>query len=512
MKTRITLLLIAFLFSVPFMVNSQTEDNSKISLEKFDALIVGGYYKINLHYSDNNYMVIHANDAIKEKIITEVQNEVLQISNRPIRSDKAIKIDLYSNYISDFDVSGAVIIRSDDVQKPETINLEVSGAADVKLSLETKDVRGKLSGAAMLELDGQAEEVEVYAKGASIIRIGNLKSSKSNVVVTGSAGVAIPTEATESDFAEIAEDEEADYDNEIRATDKDGEKTTYGVTYDGSTARAKFLGIRVNVDEDEESGEVRIGTHKWVYDGDGEVTHKRLKRKEFNGHWGGVGLGINGYVNDEYGFDLPEEYEFMDLLWQKSINVDLNIYEQNISLSNNGRFGMITGIGYSIHNYRFNKSFTIMQDSSSFSGLINDGITVSKSKIVTNYITVPVLFEIQDINPNPTTRNRWHVNVGAIFGLRVHTHQKTVFEEASKEYNLVNPITNNIDATATSPSDPVSKVHDSFYMNPFKVDASLRIGWGWVNLYGNVSLTEMFNKDKGPKLYPFTVGIMVVGW
>ena len=44
------------------------------------------------------------------------------------------------------------------------------------------------------------------------------------------------------------------------------------------------------------------------------------------------------------------------------------------------------------------------------------------------------------------------------------------------------------------------------------MDASLRVGWGWINLYANVSLFEMFTVGKGPKLYPFSVGIMLVSW
>ena len=153
-----------------------------------------------------------------------------------------------------------------------------------------------------------------------------------------------------------------------------------------------------------------------------------------------------------------------------------------------------------------------MQDSNYFVGAYNQGVSVRKSKIVTNFITVPVLFEIQDKNNNPRTKYRWHVNVGAIFGVRVHAHQKTYFNEQNKDYQLVNPVDGEVIASSTSPSYSKVKVHDSFYMRPFKVDASLRVGWGWINLYANVSLTEMFNSGKGPKQYPFSVGIMLVSW
>jgi len=294
--------------------------------------------------------------------------------------------------------------------------------------------------------------------------------------------------------------------------DENGEKTTYGVTYDGSTARAKFLGIHVNVDEDDETGEVCVGTHRWVYDSDGEVTHKRIRKLKFDGHWGGVGIGINGYVNDKFQYQLPKEYETLDLVWHKSVNVDLNVYEQNINLSHNNNIGLITGIGFSIYNYSFNKSFTVIQDSNFYYTAYNQGVNVRKSKLVTNYITVPVLFEIQDKNPNPLTKYRWHVNVGAIFGVRVHAHQKTYWNDTNKDFNLTDPVSSEIIATSTSPSYPKSKVHDNFYLRPFKVDASLRVGWGWIDLYANVALTELFIKDKGPKLYPFTVGIMLVSW
>jgi hypothetical protein len=509
MTTKRTILFLLSLFILfPFAGIAQ-EDNNRVEVlgQNINGLIIGGYYKVEL-FKGEPKVVIHGKSSVLEKINVEVRNGVLQISNKPLRHSKPIKIDIYSDYLQHYDISGAVILSSEEIQQPENLNIDVSGAAQIKIEVETKAINGTISGASILELAGTAEKVSLKATGASIVKTANLKTEKSDIVVTGAAGVLVTDEGPLVDTSE----EEYNYENDIQATDEDGEKTTYGMTYDGSVARAKFLGIQVHVDEDDESGEVRIGSHKWVYDSEGEVTHKRVKLHKFNGHWGGVGIGINGYVNDKYSYELPEEYEFMDLMWQKSVNVDLNIYEQNINLSPNKNLGLVTGIGYSIYNYRFTKSFTVMQDSNYFSGTYNQGINVRKSKIVTNFITIPVLFEIQDNNPSPLTKHRWHVNVGAIFGVRVHSHQKTYFEETNKDYNLTQPISGDIVAVATSPSNNKAKVHDDFYLRPFKVDASLRVGWGWINLYANVSLTEMFSKNKGPQLHPFSVGIMLTSW
>jgi len=508
MKTKTTyLFLLSLIMLLPLLVRSQ-EDNptERTPDQNFNGLIVGGYYKINLKNGEPK-IIIYASESVAQKVKTELRNGVLEISNRPIRQSKPISVDIYSDYIQDYDISGAVIISSEEVQKPEDLNIEVSGAAQIELQVETGNINGDLSGASILELSGTAKSISCKASGAAILKTAHLEAETSDIIVSGAAGVLITDSRTEN-----KESEDVNYDNEINATDREDEKTTYGVTYDGSTARAKFLGIHVHVDEDDESGEVRVGTHKWVYDSDGEVTHKRVRREKFNGHWGGVGIGINGFVNDKYVYDLPDEYEYLDLLWQKSVNIDLNIYEQNISLSANKNFGLVTGIGYSIHNYRFTKSFTVMRDSNYFVGTYNYDINVRKSKIVTNFITIPVLFEFQDKNQSPRSKYRWHVNVGAIFGVRVHAHQKTYFNEQNKDYVMLHPVSRDVVATATSPSYPKVKVHDNFYMRPFKVDASLRVGWGWINLYANVSLTEMFNSGKGPKLYPFSVGIMLVSW
>lgn len=509
MKTKSTILFLLSLFIViPFYSPAQNNnERTEVLDQNISGLIIGGYYKVKLYHGEPK-VVIYGRESTLDKINIEVRNEVLQISNKPLRHSKPIKIDIYSDYIQDYDISGAVILSSKDVQKPENLNINISGAAQVKMDVETNRIDGDISGAAVLDIGGKAQIISLNASGASIVKTARLETEKSDVVVTGAAGVLVTDEGPVVD----TEDEDYNFDNDIQATDDEGEKTTYGMTYDGSVARAKFLGIQVDVNEDDETGEVRIGSHKWVYDSEGEVTHKRIRLHKFNGHWGGVGIGINGYVNDKFVYELPKEYEFMDLLWQKSINVDLNIFEQNINLSPNNNIGIVTGIGYSIHNYRFTKSFTVMQDSNYFSATYNQGISVRKSKIVTNYITVPLLLEIQDKNPSPLTKHRWHVNIGAIFGVRVHSHQKTYFNETNKKYNLIHPTNGEIVATATSPSHNKAKVHDDFYLRPFKVDASLRVGWGWINLYANVSMTEMFSKNKGPKLHPFTVGIMLASW
>ncbi len=51
---------------------------------------------------------------------------------------------------------------------------------------------------------------------------------------------------------------------------------------------------------------------------------------------------------------------------------------------------------------------------------------------------------------------------------------------------------------------------DDYNLNPFKLDATARIGYGDFTMFATYSLTTLFEKNKGPELYPFSVGVRIV--
>jgi hypothetical protein len=51
---------------------------------------------------------------------------------------------------------------------------------------------------------------------------------------------------------------------------------------------------------------------------------------------------------------------------------------------------------------------------------------------------------------------------------------------------------------------------DSYNLSPFAAKAHVNIGYRGFTAFGEYSLTPMFQKGKGPELYPFTVGVRLV--
>jgi hypothetical protein len=278
---------------------------------------------------------------------------------------------------------------------------------------------------------------------------------------------------------------------------------------DRNKTHVNFGSINVEVSDRRDSTVVIIGRHKFLVDERGNARYSKVYRNKFNGHWGGLELGINGYLTPDNNMDFPDGYEFLDLRLGKSIRFDMNLFEQNVSLSKNNKWGLITGLGFEFRNYRFDRKVYLVANQEEIKGYYIEGVGVKKSKLSMTYLNIPLIFEYQTNAYGES--DSFHIAAGLIMGLRLRSHSKVKFSEKDVEYDLVDPVTDEIWDTRTV-SDIKTKNHDAFHLNPIKMDATLRIGWGWLNLYATYSLSTLFKSGEGPELYPFSVGITLLRW
>jgi len=237
-----------------------------------------------------------------------------------------------------------------------------------------------------------------------------------------------------------------------------------------------------------------------------------FRRDRYNGHWAGIYLGWNGYVNSNFNTNFPANERYMDLNTARSMTVDINPFELNLNLAHN-HFGMTSGLGFTINNYYFLNSTLLIPDSSklvAYHMVDANGVKADMrtNKLTAMWITLPVIFEYQT-----NARIRWnsfHVSLGAIAGVRVCSYTKQSFYPRNQTYYLVDD--NGTIIGSVNSGEHFTRTHDQYHMNPFKVDATVRIGWSFLNFYANYSLTPMFMKNQGPEVYPWAVGITLLGW
>ncbi len=110
----------------------------------------------------------------------------------------------------------------------------------------------------------------------------------------------------------------------------------------------------------------------------GNVRYKRKYRNKFNGHWAGLDIGLNGYLNANGNMNFSKEDNYLDLLMSKSVFFGINFLEQNIRLTKNQKWGIITGLGWEFHNYRFSNDVMITPDSSSIKGFYTQNVSMRK--------------------------------------------------------------------------------------------------------------------------------------
>lgn len=212
-------------------------------------------------------------------------------------------------------------------------------------------------------------------------------------------------------------------------------------------------------------------------------SHKH-KTERFKGHVGGFELGLNNLLSDFWSTSLKPEDSYLNLNTTKSYTWNFSLPCLNIGFTRH--FGIATTLGINFNKYRFDGNNSIVKDENGVIGpsYPAEGITYSKSKLVTTYATLPIILEGQI----PLANNKRTINIGAgvIGAAKLGAHTKVVYNTGGKQKE---------------------KNKNDFSLNTFRWGATGRIGYEFFQIYGTCYFTQMFEKGKGPELYPFEVGI-----
>ncbi len=236
------------------------------------------------------------------------------------------------------------------------------------------------------------------------------------------------------------------------------------------------------------------------------------KHKKYNGHWAGIELGFNGYETSDFNMNFYPEYPYMNINTARSLTVNINPFELNVNLAKN-HFGFTTGIGFQICNYFFTNNYVMLQDSNALVAYrVEDAsgnlVSLRTNKMVESFITLPLLFEYQT---NRFRRaNSFHVSLGVILGARIGSYTKQVYDNKNQTYFLIDDQGNRV--ASYTVEKYLVRDRGAYHLSPFKVDAAFRIGWSHLNLFATYSVTRMFQENQGPELYPWTVGLTLLGW
>ncbi len=519
------ILLIATLLVGTIGMQAQEKGNKNVVKEErvvsdFTGIVASGALTLYLEREAAFSVFVETDDNLQDNVITELDGNKLIVKSTRLRNPTKLNVYVSLPELKYLRASGATDVIGKSAFETEEMIIVASGAATVKLDIDVDYLESEVSGAADLRLKGYADVHKLDVSGAGSIQATGLETKKATYSVSGAGDADLyvtediqGSKKGSGDVSWSGNPKSTTYSGDNRDSDP------YTVRSDNyyDSVKVRVGGIKVQVYDGDDSVKVIVGDREINVDDEGNVRYWRNKKPRFNGHWAGFDMGLNGFVNTDFNQSFPPEYEYLDLRMPKSVAVHVNFFEQNVALARNQKWGMVTGLGINWNNYRFSRQTRLDPDSSALVGYRMDGISIRKTKLTAMYLSVPLLFEFQTNSRHK--KNSFHIGAGMIASARLSSHTKIYYDERNKEYTLSRyntesgkyELVDNIQ-NPVSPDHSKTKNFDDFHLQPFKFDATVRIGWGFVNLFATYSVNEMFKKGKGPEVYPWTIGITFVNF
>lgn len=475
-KTRIIWLTVAMSFLMATVEAQQIR-----SVGDFNGIKAGDAFNIVISQSDVNSLKVEADETILSQIKTEVKDGILTISGEGnIKTDKVINIFVGISTLNSLGVSGSADIKTTSQLVCDKLTLESSGAGDVTLEIKANEIKANVSGAGDVTLKGMAQLLDATVSGAGDLKASDLETTKVIVKVSGAGNAKVY--AIESINADVSGAGSVIY---------KGNPPGREVAISGAgSVRESKTGNGEETAKD--TTKIKLGRKKYMIidDKDGNRRsgyNKKDSLKKYNNafkHWNGFDIGVNGLLDYKNSLNTADNGNFLELDYAKSIQFGLNLMEKDFHLYKNF-INLVIGFGFDFNHYSFKNNVTLDSDTSYLSA-ITDIIDYKKNKLNVTYIKAPLMLEI---NTGKNPKNNFHIAGGIELAYRIHSVTKQKYDVNDKHYK--------------------NKQRDDYNLSPFRYSAIARIGYNNVTVFANYGLNRLFEKGKGPQVYPFTVGVTI---
>ncbi len=204
---------------------------------------------------------------------------------------------------------------------------------------------------------------------------------------------------------------------------------------------------------------------------------------------GMLDLGISSYLADDSGFNMPDEWSYLDQRLGRSINVGIHAIniKQGLHKRNKPQYlGLSTGVRFNLSHYSFENDFRLNEDQATFRDAIEyRDEQYDKNRLYAAYIALPLLFEI---NTKPQRESRsFNLAFGYVHNLLLFSNHKIKGGDVEK-----------------------IKTKDGFNLNKSLGMIEGRVGFGPLNFYVQYGVDRLFKASEPTELTPINIGVNII--
>lgn len=201
------------------------------------------------------------------------------------------------------------------------------------------------------------------------------------------------------------------------------------------------------------------------------------RRNTFDPHASGLYIGFSSLSDDFYSFGSTNR---ASLDASKSWEIGANLFTSSFSLSRDRHWGMTFGLGWGYRSFRLDGNQAFLKHEGATGIFAGDDETVySKSRLRYFHFRIPISIEWQT---------------------RIHKH-RPVFFAAGPEVEIRHGIKSM--AKVNGHKETLDK---GMYVHPVGINLLAQAGYGNLGFYLRYSTYGLFEKGKGPDVYPLSFG------
>jgi hypothetical protein len=163
----------------------------------FDKVDVSNAFKVDIRQGDSFRVVIRVDDNLLEYLDVAKRGSTLRIGLEPGRAYNirraTMEADVTMPELTSLELSGATQATISGFESTERLDVDVSGASQLRGDIEAGDARFEVSGASQVTLSGSAGDVTINVSGASTANLADFSVGDASVEASGASKVTVNT-------------------------------------------------------------------------------------------------------------------------------------------------------------------------------------------------------------------------------------------------------------------------------------------------------------------------------